>query len=156
MITATHLGWSSTESATMNASSVWNWRSTATARAARMPGKILNVANENAQNLYIKSDGSLDCGMELVTHPMTLQYHMEQMPWKNVLRKAVGLGYLSHRTTTCGLHVHISRAAFGETEQEQELSIARLLTLSKSSGPSCCDSPGVPSGRSTAGQHGTA
>lgn len=96
-------------------------------KSRKNAGEILNVANEDAQNLYIKSDGSLDCGMELVTHPMTLQYHMEQMPWKNVLRKAVELGYLSHRTTTCGLHVHISRAAFGETEQEQELSIARLL-----------------------------
>ena len=96
-------------------------------KSRKNAGEILNVANEDAQNLYIKSDGSLDCGMELVTHPMTLQYHLEQMPWKNVLRKAVELGYLSHRTTTCGLHVHISRAAFGETEQEQELSIARLL-----------------------------
>lgn len=63
--------------------------------------------------------------MELVTHPMTLQHHMEQMPWKNVLRKAVELSYLSHRTTTCGLHIHIFHAAFSETEQE--LSITRLL-----------------------------
>ena len=47
----------------------------------------------------------------------------------------------SHRTTTCGLHVHISRAAFGETEQEQELSIARLLYLWKSSGLNSCDFP---------------
>ena len=34
--------------------------------------KLLNIANANAENLYIKTDGSLDEGLELVTHPMTL------------------------------------------------------------------------------------
>ena len=33
--------------------------------------KLLNIANADAENLYIKTDGSLDDGLELVTHPMT-------------------------------------------------------------------------------------
>lgn len=37
--------------------------------------KLLNIANADAENLYIKTDGSLDDGLELVTHPMTLTYH---------------------------------------------------------------------------------
>lgn len=89
--------------------------------------QILETANENADNLYIKSDGSLDCGLELVTHPMTLDYHINKMPWEKVLKKALDLDYLSHRTTTCGLHVHISRNAFGGSWLEQEGAIARLL-----------------------------
>lgn len=88
---------------------------------------ISDAANAEEEHLYIKSDGSLDCGMELVTHPMTLDYHMNHMPWDAVLDEARELGYLSHRTLTCGLHVHISRNAFGETEIEQECAIARLL-----------------------------
>ena len=88
--------------------------------------QILDVANAEATNLYIKHDGSLDEGMELVTHPMSLDYHLNTMPWENVLNKAIALGYNSHRTSTCGLHVHISRDAFGQTELEQELAIARL------------------------------
>jgi len=88
---------------------------------------ILGVANGMAEHLYIKSDGSLDCGMELVTHPMTLDYHMNYMPWDDVLDEAKHLGYLSHKARTCGLHVHISRNAFGDTELEQECTIARLL-----------------------------
>ena len=36
--------------------------------------KLLDIANANAENLYIKTDGSLDEGLELVTHPMTLEY----------------------------------------------------------------------------------
>lgn len=88
---------------------------------------ILGVANGMAEHLYIKSDGSLDCGMELVTHPMSLDYHMTYMPWRDVLDEAKHLGYLSHKARTCGLHVHISRNAFGDTELEQECTIAKLL-----------------------------
>lgn len=89
--------------------------------------KLLHTANQNAEHLYIKTDGSLDHGLELVTHPMTLEYHHHVMPWDEVLKQALDLGYLSHRTSTCGLHIHISRTAFGDTEQAQELAIARLL-----------------------------
>ena len=89
--------------------------------------KLLDIANANAENLYIKTDGSLDEGLELVTHPMTLDYHLNEMPWAEVLRKAQSMGYLSHAAGTCGLHVHISRLAFGCTYEQQEAAIARLL-----------------------------
>ena len=89
--------------------------------------KLLDIANKDAENLYIKTDGSLDDGLELVTHPMTLAYHLNEMPWAAVLRKAQEMDYLSHAAGTCGLHVHISRLAFGCTYEQQEASIARLL-----------------------------
>lgn len=87
----------------------------------------MNIANADAENLYIKTDGSLDDGLELVTHPMTLTYHLNEMPWAEILRKAQSMGYLSHAAGTCGLHVHISRLAFGCTYEQQEAAIARLL-----------------------------
>ena len=37
------------------------------------------------------------------------------------------MGYTSHQAGTCGLHAHISRAAFGQTEAEQDAAIARVL-----------------------------
>ena len=89
--------------------------------------KLLNIANANGENLYIKTDGSLDEGLELVTHPMTLEYHLNAMPWAEILRKAQEMDYLSHAAGTCGLHVHISRLAFGCTYEQQEAAIARLL-----------------------------
>ena len=67
--------------------------------------KLLDIANKDAENLYIKTDGSLDEGLELVTHPMTLEYHLNEMPWAEVLRKAQSMGYLSHAAGTCGLHL---------------------------------------------------
>ena len=79
--------------------------------------KIMGIANGNGvENLYCKHDGSLDDGFEMVTHPMTLEYHMKEMPWKLILQEAIRLGYTSHQATTCGLHVHVNRNAFGDTE----------------------------------------
>lgn len=88
---------------------------------------ILNAANPGENRVYIKHDGSLDQGFEIVTHPMTLDYHLKTMPWAAVLDKAKELGYTSHQAGTCGLHVHINRTAFGETEAEQDEAIARIL-----------------------------
>lgn len=89
--------------------------------------KLYDIANADDLNLYIKHDGSLDDGMELVTHPMTLEYHMNAMPWKQVTEKAVSFGYRSHKTSTCGLHVHVSRSMFGPDRATQEEGISRVL-----------------------------
>lgn len=93
----------------------------------RNAGKILDIANHTDELVYIKHDGSLDDGFEIVTEPMTLDYHERKMPWAEVLAKAKELGYLSHQANTCGLHVHVNRSAFGETEAEQDECIARIL-----------------------------
>ncbi len=89
--------------------------------------KIQNIANADREHIYCKHDGSLDSGFEIVTYPMTLQYHQEEMPWKGILRKAVQLNYRSHQSETCGLHIHINRTAFGYLEEEQDEVIARIL-----------------------------
>lgn len=89
--------------------------------------ELCEAVNMHAENIYIKTDSSLNDGMEIVTHPMTLEYHMKNMPWSDVCRIALHMGYRSHNTSTCGLHIHINRTAFGETIEEQEECIARVL-----------------------------
>lgn len=89
--------------------------------------RLMSIANRDGECIYIKHDGSLDDGMEIVTHPMTLNYHLDEMPWPEILAEAVCMGYLSHQACTCGLHVHVNRDAFGETGAEQEEVIARIL-----------------------------
>ena len=44
--------------------------------------KILSIFNQTGEFGYIKSDGSLDDGLELVTHPCTLEAHMREVPWR--------------------------------------------------------------------------
>ena len=82
---------------------------------------------DGREHIYCKHDGSLERGLEIVSHPMSIEYHMNQMPWCNVIAKAKELGYTSHLAGTCGLHIHVSRAAFGDTEAEQDVRIARIL-----------------------------
>ena len=90
-------------------------------------GTIRDMANSEEEHLYIKQDGSLEDGFELVTHPMTLHYHQHRMPWRKVMDKALDLGYLSHKTATCGLHIHVNRTSLGDTREDQEDTIARIM-----------------------------
>jgi len=88
--------------------------------------KLINIANKSCENIYIKKDGSLNNGLEIVTHPMTLQYHTHNMPWKSLVREASKIGYKSENNST-GLHIHINKNTFGNTIKEQEECIARIL-----------------------------
>ena len=87
---------------------------------------LLAIANRDDDHIYIKSDGSLDDGMELVTHPMSLEYH-KQFCWEEIMKKAISQGYRSHQTTTCGLHVHVNRDSLGDSREEQDEVISRIL-----------------------------
>lgn len=61
---------------------------------------------------YLKEDGSLSDGFEIVTHPHTLEKYHTDFNW-GVLEKLQTKGYRSWNTRSCGLHVHVSRTAFG-------------------------------------------
>lgn len=41
--------------------------------------QLKDSANYRDERIYIKLDGSLNYGMEIVSHPMTLRYHMKEM-----------------------------------------------------------------------------
>ena len=43
------------------------------------------------------------------------------------MKKAVALGYRSHQTSTCGLHIHVNRICFGKSREEQDEVISRVL-----------------------------
>ena len=51
---------------------------------------------------------------------------MTNLPWAEICHRAIRLGYTSHDAGTCGLHVHVSRASFGNEEQQEEV-IGRIL-----------------------------
>jgi hypothetical protein len=83
----------------------------------------------NNEEIYCKLDGSLDDGFEIVSHPCTLDYHLNSLKWENIMRTCLNNDFESHNAGTCGLHVHISREAFGNNSTEQELNIAKLIYL---------------------------
>jgi hypothetical protein len=67
--------------------------------------------------------------MEIVTHPATLPYHLKKFPWNEIIDRCKAEGYRSHNTTTCGIHVHVSRDALGRNDKSQELTISKLLVI---------------------------
>lgn len=83
---------------------------------------------------YMKHDGSLeDVGIEIVSHPATLSYHLNRFQWKEVFSTAKKFGYKSHDAGTCGLHVHVSRAYLAAdengvtSEDREELNTAKII-----------------------------
>ena len=51
--------------------------------------QIIDIANACDEHIYCKHDGSLDDGFEIVTHPMTLAYHQQNLPWSEILSESV-------------------------------------------------------------------
>ena len=88
---------------------------------------ILDVANCLSEHIYCKHDGSIDSGFEMVSHPMTYEYHLNSMNWNKVFDTAIEMGYRSHQTQTCGLHLHVNRSAFGKGYEAQEETIGRIV-----------------------------
>lgn len=58
---------------------------------------------------------------------MSLDYHLNSFCWDELCSAAIHMGYKSHQTSTCGLHVHASRNGLGESYEEQEEVISRIL-----------------------------
>ena len=83
--------------------------------------------NHSDELFYIKRDGSLLNGLEIVSHPMTLDYHINNMIWRNLLSDLKFFGYKSHDTKTCGYHIHVNRSSFGKTLDEQDEKIANII-----------------------------
>ena len=80
--------------------------------------------------VYLKNDGSLSSdGFEIVTHPATLEHHMNDMPWREIISAARDYDYTSHDAGTCGLHIHASRTLFGDRKTTQDLNIAKCILL---------------------------
>ncbi|MBQ9042128.1 MAG: amidoligase family protein [Eggerthellaceae bacterium] len=82
--------------------------------------------------LYFKNDGSLEDGVELVTHPISpavMASEPTRAMWARIREIALEEGLRSHDTRTCGLHVHVNRDYFGEGETAQEMAELKLCAL---------------------------
>jgi hypothetical protein len=78
----------------------------------------------------MKDDGSLNDGFEVVTHPHTLEAYQRDFNWE-FIPKLKREGYRSWNTETCGLHVHVSRTAFGTGETPWGRSDREALILKR-------------------------
>ena len=85
-------------------------------------------------HVYFNSDGSLNNGFEIISHPFTYDYYRNEGlidMYKDAMNAAKAMNYRSHDTTTCGLHVHVGRTALGTTQEERDATLGKLWFLTK-------------------------
>ena len=99
-------------------------------------GKIYNaieqIADEYEDELYCKRDSSLSDvgGVEVVSHPCSLRYHMKEFGWDNILNTLLEGTLRGHDAkSSTGLHIHMDRRYFGDTQEIQDLNIAKLMLI---------------------------
>lgn len=82
--------------------------------------------------LCFQTDGSVRNGFEIISQPMAFDYIQENKErFKNILEYLQEKGYSSHNGGNCGLHIHVSRNYFGNTEEEQEKTLRKLLLFTE-------------------------
>lgn len=67
--------------------------------------EVLNILGDN---VFLKHDGSLTHGFEIVSHPMTISEH-KKIDYLKALKSLSSMGAKSHDVSTCGLHFHIDK-----------------------------------------------
>ena len=75
-------------------------------------GLIDDMDDRNERFIYLKRDGSLDNGFEIVTHPQSYDAWITNWKTFQPIFKLHEKGIRSHDTRTCGLHFSINRGAF--------------------------------------------
>ena len=74
---------------------------------------LMNREEKGEIFAYCSHDGSIDNGFEIITQPATMEYHNSiKDVYNRTIQKLKSMGYVSHETYTCGLHVHINRNFF--------------------------------------------
>lgn len=77
---------------------------------------VVEKINGTEPWFYLKHDGSLDNGFELVTHPATLKGHYN-LPWKELCELYSKYNVTSDSTRSCGLHIHANKRIMAEDHQ---------------------------------------
>jgi len=78
------------------------------------------IADDLGRRAYLKHDGSIADGFEIVTHPHTLDNIREEFDW-SVLERLTSRGFRSWNAedSSCGIHVHVSRTAFAGSNRRR-------------------------------------
>lgn len=97
----------------------------------RLAEELTNGLSGFPERFYIKYDGSLNNGMEIVSHPHTYAAHYHLDLWKQIMDRAKKHGYTSHDAKTCGLHFHITSASLGRTRDEISDTSCKMVLITE-------------------------
>ena len=93
-------------------------------------GRLANIPMFN-DHFWMTKDSSLNDGVEITGHPMTLDYHEGLLVkvYEEISKAALEFGYRSHDGGRCGLHIHVNRNFFGQDERLQDAGGYKLMRL---------------------------
>jgi Pentapeptide repeats (9 copies) len=80
------------------------------------------------ENYILKCDASLTYGVEIVSLPYTLDQHRQTFGWDRILKPLADIAKSGARTTNCGMHCHINRAALSP------LTLGKMLVFANCAG----------------------
>lgn len=89
----------------------------------------LSELSYNDIEFWMEKDGSLVDGIEIITHPMSLGYALEEYPWEEIHDIVVESGGSAHDNSTCGMHVHVSKDSLGDNDYEIAATVSKMLYL---------------------------
>lgn len=90
----------------------------------------LNALPKFHEHFWMTDDGSLDNGVEITSHPMTLAYHLSLMDtYVGIKETANRFDYTSHDNGRCGLHVSVNRDFFGSSTVVQDAGVYKMMRL---------------------------
>lgn len=90
--------------------------------------QIMNGSESDKEDLiYSTHDGTVQ--IELDTMPCSLEYHKNNMNYKEMFKYLDEQGYKGHDCSTAGLHIHANRDYLGKTKMQQDLVISKILYI---------------------------
>lgn len=84
------------------------------------------IANRRVEHIVFERDGSLNHGIEIISHPHTIS-EFNKIPWNQIMIECKEYGFTSHDIGSCGLHIHYSKEWFGLDTDTQDENIAKLI-----------------------------
>ena len=79
--------------------------------------------------IYQMRDGSLDeTGIEMITQPMSKDF-WDNFDFEGWFQELNNVDTVAHDSENCGLHVHISKTAFGRNTDEQKECAGRVIHI---------------------------
>lgn len=89
-----------------------------------------HIYTELDELVVCKSDSSVSNGFEIATMPMTYKKHLSyKHAWDSIFDRAYDEGFESNEDVNCGMHIHVSRKAFGATPEKINENIDKLLYI---------------------------
>lgn len=79
--------------------------------------------------VYYNTDASIGHGVEIISQPCTLAYHMGNLKWGGIFKRVSKHGFASQDTGLCGLHLHMGREQLGATPDERNDVIRRMIVV---------------------------